>query len=59
MRGSVRCPTGTPLPLQLRTRSFSSLLGARRLVPAIDMLNHHEEHNAEVKGEAAGGRGTR
>lgn len=42
-----------PRPPQLRTRTFVSLLGARRLVPAIDMLNHAEEPNAEVTGDAA------
>ncbi|PRW39300.1 Aquaporin-1 [Chlorella sorokiniana] len=32
----------------VRTRSFASLLGRRRLVPGIDMLNHAEEPNAAV-----------
>lgn len=38
----------------LRTRSFGSLLGSRRLVPAIDMLNHGEEPNTAI--DDAGGK---
>ena len=33
----------------VRSRSFASLLGRRRLVPGIDMLNHSEEPSAAVE----------
>lgn len=38
-------------PRQVRTRSFAQLLGRRRLVPALDMLNHSEEPNTRVAGK--------
>lgn len=38
-------------PMQLASRTFDSLLGASRLVPVLDMLNHSEEPNAEFKGK--------
>ena len=37
----------------VRSRSFASLLGRRRLVPGVDLLNHAEEPNCRVE---AGGR---
>lgn len=33
----------------VRSRSFASLLGRRRLVPGIDMLNHSDQPNAAVE----------
>lgn len=41
-------------PSQIHTRAVN-LLGGRRLVPALDMLNHSEQPNTRFAGAKAGG----